>query len=307
MASLIQVRLVSFDYTVNFDTSKLISLFPNSLFTKTLEQDSTATVIEISVPVVTPRVMDIIKNVIDTGKSPAITDPVIRQELVKAGDYLNMNYLQVISDPLFPDMLEQYPQFDPINPKVMSNPKAYSILLRYLMSLDRDMEDKYISRYLIQHALFDVGAEDQQLLEKAITSRRLDIMELLLKRGADPSVNHNKFLIDAVEFGKFEVVNRLLQDPRVDPSDQKNQAILIAAENGDQSMIDRLLQDPRVKATVDMSKVTQLLEEEAENVRKKQEYQEYQDSMLKYEQARAERDAADAEDEYFPDFEAQEY
>lgn len=51
--------------------------------------------------------------------------------------------------------------------------------------------------------------------------------------------------------GHYELVNRLLQDPRVDPSVNKNSSILFAVSFGHHSIVNRLLEDPRVCPTVE--------------------------------------------------------
>lgn len=60
-------------------------------------------------PVVTPAVLDVIKSVTDTLKSLIITNLEIQLELIQAGDYLNMDYLQALGDPNFQAMRELYP------------------------------------------------------------------------------------------------------------------------------------------------------------------------------------------------------
>jgi hypothetical protein len=55
-----------------------------------------------------------------------------------------------------------------------------------------------------------------------------------------------KPLLLAAHHGQLDVVNRLLQDPRVDPSADYNSAIRFAAYGGHLHVVNRLLQDPRV-------------------------------------------------------------
>lgn len=50
----VQITLVGYGHTVTMDKSRLISMFPQSLFAGILEQDQGATEIPISVPFVTP-------------------------------------------------------------------------------------------------------------------------------------------------------------------------------------------------------------------------------------------------------------
>lgn len=72
------------------------------------------------------------------------------------------------------------------------------------------------------------------------------VVDELIKRGYDPSVNNNLAIIDASKNGHLPVVNRLLQDQRVDPSARNNYAIRYASLKGYLPIVDRLLQDERV-------------------------------------------------------------
>lgn len=59
--------------------------------------------------------------------------------------------------------------------------------------------------------------------------------------------NNNEELLLASENGYIDVVNRLMNDPRlVDPSANDNYAIRMASSRGSIEIINRLLEDPRV-------------------------------------------------------------
>ena len=60
------------------------------------------------------------------------------------------------------------------------------------------------------------------------------------------SVNDNWAIRVASYNGHLEVVNRLLEDPRVDPSAHCNEAIRAASKRGHLGVVSRLLEDPRV-------------------------------------------------------------
>ena len=70
--------------------------------------------------------------------------------------------------------------------------------------------------------------------------------EYINKKEVDPSVLKNYAIIWASKNGHFDIVNRLLDDPRVDPSDKYNHAIRLASENGHFDIVNRLLGDTRV-------------------------------------------------------------
>jgi hypothetical protein len=62
----------------------------------------------------------------------------------------------------------------------------------------------------------------------------------------DYAYNNNKAICWAAADGRLEIVNKLLQDPRVDPGARNNLAIEFAADYGHLAVVNRLLQDPRV-------------------------------------------------------------
>ena len=74
----------------------------------------------------------------------------------------------------------------------------------------------------------------------------VEIVDELINRGYDPSIDNNEAILVASSNGHLPVVDRLLQDERVDPSDLNNRAIILASENGHLRVVDRLLQDERV-------------------------------------------------------------
>ncbi len=67
-----------------------------------------------------------------------------------------------------------------------------------------------------------------------------------LLRHVDPSANDNEAIRSAAWKGHLDVVNRLLNDPRVDPSADHNYAIRWAASFGNLAVVNRLLEDTRV-------------------------------------------------------------
>lgn len=80
----------------------------------------------------------------------------------------------------------------------------------------------------------------------AINSNNYQLFNRYLRAGADPASNNNEPIVYAAQLGRLDMVDRLLEDPRVDPTAQGNAAIILAAQNGHPGVVDRLLQDPRV-------------------------------------------------------------
>ena len=104
---------------------------------------------------------------------------------------------------------------------------------------------------------FDQGLLDYCIIE-ASNYGYLQIVELLLTHGADPSNTYNDALRWASRKGHLAVVERLLQDRRVDPRDVNNYAIRKASEYGHLAVVERLLQDRRVDPSVNDNEALRL-------------------------------------------------
>ena len=116
----------------------------------------------------------------------------------------------------------------------------------------------------------------QKSLIQASYGGKVEIVDELLRRGADPS--DGEALFRAVYKGHMSVVNRLLEvvdlqirgramlmaitlgnlsmvdlllDAGVDPSIQDNEALRLAERRGRQNIVNRLLDDPRVRGRDD--------------------------------------------------------
>lgn len=82
---------------------------------------------------------------------------------------------------------------------------------------------------------------------------RLEILEMLLREGADPSYNNNEAIQLACEYGYLNIVTRLLEDKRCDPSANNNNAIRIACAKGHTKIVDLLLKNNRVDPSASQS------------------------------------------------------
>jgi hypothetical protein len=86
---------------------------------------------------------------------------------------------------------------------------------------------------------------------KAVDTGDAELVDLLLQDPrVDPSVRANGAIRYASTVGYLSVVERLLQDPRVDPSASGNWPILQASQNGHLAVVDRLLQKSCVDPSV---------------------------------------------------------
>ena len=98
----------------------------------------------------------------------------------------------------------------------------------------------------------DMSLQDQFF--NAAKNGHLDVVQLLLEDPrVDPSANHNLAIRLAALYGRHQIVKLLFTDPRVDPSDKliHNSAIRLAARNGHLKVVKLLLEDPRVDPSND--------------------------------------------------------
>ncbi|KAJ1537132.1 hypothetical protein HK096_003601 [Nowakowskiella sp. JEL0078] len=106
-----------------------------------------------------------------------------------------------------------------------------------------------IVKVLLKDQRFFPGP-DETLLKMAIKNKQVEIAKLILKDPrVDPSANSNFAIIQASEFGLFEIVFLLLQDHRTNPAANDNYPIEVASEKGFVNVVKVLLSDPRVDPT----------------------------------------------------------
>ena len=103
--------------------------------------------------------------------------------------------------------------------------------------------DKYVDNYVQSFPNINQAFID------AIKFNKLDIIDNLINRGVDPSIENNWGIRLASSKGHLNIVNRLLLDSRVNPTSQNNEAIKMALQNNYMNIVNRLLQDPRVAST----------------------------------------------------------
>ena len=98
----------------------------------------------------------------------------------------------------------------------------------------------------------DPTFDSQYMLRYACLEGEFDIVDLLLQDPrVNPSVNDNIPIKYASEYGFTNIVERLLRDPRVDPSAEKQYALKEACKNNHIETANVLLRHPRVDPSVD--------------------------------------------------------
>lgn len=96
---------------------------------------------------------------------------------------------------------------------------------------------------------------DNYSIIDAVESGNLNQVEFYLGRGHDPSINNNSAIIKAAELGHIDVVETLLNHPRVNPADQNNAALRKAFRNHKLSTVKVLLNHPKVNPAVNDNEI----------------------------------------------------
>ncbi|KAJ3256487.1 hypothetical protein HK103_005485 [Boothiomyces macroporosus] len=128
--------------------------------------------------------------------------------------------------------------------------------LMLLESMDTDLAESltvccqygYIEsvKYLLSRDI-DPTWNRNKPIRVAARFNHLQIVQLLLENPkVNPSDCDNEILQDAASGGRYEIVDLLMKDGRVDPSFPNDQPILIAAQKLNFRIVDLLLDDPRV-------------------------------------------------------------
>lgn len=117
-----KVTLPSHDnYTQVYSRDRFIEMFPCSPISLAL-QDPTAETIEITVPAVTPYVLEYLSNWVET---QALSIPT--ENLSAAGRYLLIPWLLIASSPLYPQLMAKHPKFDTDDPESVTQCLVFAI------------------------------------------------------------------------------------------------------------------------------------------------------------------------------------
>ncbi len=111
-----------------------------------------------------------------------------------------------------------------------------------VFSVSRINDMEYVRRYISENP------SDEQIIIKASLVNNIQLMEFLLNNPKiDPSVQNNQAIINASQKGHVDIVRLLLADKRVNPGVVNNIAFLNAIQRGNLGVVELLLNDPRVK------------------------------------------------------------
>lgn len=146
------------------------------------------------------------------------------------------------------------------------HPSKYSLITNiqiYVLSLVNQTNHLRLSCLLVasnwyklisQNKLFETNIDNNYMICWAIcqgTPQSTNIINSLLKHAIiDPSINNNEAVCLASFYGRSEILELLMSDPRVDPTVNDNISIACASMNGHPDTIKILLKNSKVDPTV---------------------------------------------------------
>lgn len=230
----LQIILTPYDYSLSLDRDTFLELFPESLIAQTLSLDPTATSIEIPNIDVTPGILQILEYVTVHHQVPKV---IPDDSFIRASNYLNIDILTVLVDPLLPFYLQLYTEINLLDLNENVPKRHYTSLLdfgartraSYLMwyLFRRVPKEKYpvediryflLACYvggigLVQHGLSRVNPYKAKMSIDdyyALIGNSDEFMNQLIR-----GVEHNQALCMAAYRGHTEVIQILLRDKRV--------------------------------------------------------------------------------------------
>ncbi|KAL0490653.1 ankyrin repeat-containing protein [Acrasis kona] len=119
-----------------------------------------------------------------------------------------------------------------------------------------EVVEELLSNNIIEKAAIDDG------LLYAAEENHIEIVNLLLTHGADPSIQHNQAFRSACRQGNYELVKLLLlEDVRINPCDIDFAAISYIVYNDDTRMMELLLRDPRMDLVRNKTELLRIAEQ----------------------------------------------
>lgn len=126
----------------------------------------------------------------------------------------------------------------------MTNNK--SLLVKVILE-DKDfIPEKGRSQVLTADEAIGFNSSVYIAFDDIIRKGFLEIFKLLLADSRFILVKDDRYLVDTILQGQFEMTQMLLVDGRIDPGNDNDRAIAVAANRGDVRTIEMLIADPRV-------------------------------------------------------------
>ena len=230
----LNVALPEYKYTQMYDLEAFMSMFPDSLITRTYEVTHDTT-IPIDNPLVTPDILRLLDEIIRTKDYPYVDIPNAKRAL----DYLGIDLPDVVYNSKYQDFRKRYPYITLDNIDKIHN---------YYQSLTtaREMQFPELAQYLLQHSNPDehIEANSQVFLDiintKDVNPSFIDIASMIMNL---PSIQNKirEEYQEQVDYRDIKDINDIV-DTIVDQGYSKMlQAYLNALLDPSSYLIDNLM------------------------------------------------------------------
>lgn len=179
MTETITLKLPKYDNVQEvIPITNLLKLFPGSFLSTVLEQDSKATEIELTMPFLTKEILTFLAEMINTQSIPE-TLPSNLEDLKKSGDYLGIDILVLLADPLYASFHTQY-AMNLLDPTVVNT--NYMTILTYTIQHGFTQ----FLQYILARTNPEDHEEDTTLLGLSVIGNYPVAVRMFLSRGANP-------------------------------------------------------------------------------------------------------------------------
>lgn len=241
---------LSCGWSKEFSKDQFIETYPGSMISAALD-NSEATNITLHQPCVTKEVIEVLYAMVQTPTYPQISPMTDTSTFKEAARYLLIDILEVIGDPA-------YRLFQIVYKNELLGPEPRLI--------DYAIDTNYLS--LLKYVLGSIGSIGKKCdlddhFHQGVIRNRVEMVGILLSQyGVNPhtavhserideftNCTYDQALYRACDFGYFEMVQRLLQDPRteVHHSGESFNALTIAMSRGWFHIAHLILSDPRCR------------------------------------------------------------
>lgn len=213
-----------------FTTDKLIKFAPNSLLATTVDLTHENDIV-INQPFVTPDVMNVLWNIIEHSSIPRF-DPDIGPNLIRVGNYLNIDLLVMIGDLQWQHFITEHPNVNLLNPddlKMYGNDLlVWSVKNDYLLLMDYMLGVPDINLDQIISVLLPEGNEWIEFTD-------------VRKYSVWPVSQKLRVLSYTSYHGYLDLVVRVLRDPRIDLKKEGYAAVRLATSKHHTNIVQKLL------------------------------------------------------------------
>lgn len=254
----VTVRLVLCGWQIELPRVKLLDMFPESILSQAIKSEPDVTTIDLNTPDVTVHTLDILKMILENSsilsgldlakRIEMARDIILDGDLRRAGNYLNIDVLNVMVDNQYPILMNEHPEVNLLNQDSLSHPEIYQTVLNFSVSNHSSVLVWYLFRAVPERKDEHIPIEEQAFVD-AIERHEPEIVTYLMKRGINPSIRNNIAIREATSKGSLRLTCLLLAHPDVDITVLEQAPLRMAAANGCQYVVERLLEEKKVDPT----------------------------------------------------------